>query len=175
VREPRPGERRLVVFTEAGADAAAAGRQWLAGLGIDADWQQLPSLPTDANGQVDRRTLTVDAAGAGSRPTRRDPVTPTEKTLAAIWAELLSVRQIDSADNFFSLGGTSLLAMQAAERMKAATGRSVHARRFVFESLAQLALAYDTEGAPSTAPESAPPPEQGSFLSRVASRWKKKG
>ena len=40
------------------------------------------------------------------------PSTPTEKTLAEIWTQVLNVSQIGINDNFFNLGGTSLMATQ---------------------------------------------------------------
>ncbi|NET62589.1 MAG: hypothetical protein F6K47_42800, partial [Symploca sp. SIO2E6] len=45
------------------------------------------------------------------------PETPTEKALAAIWAEVLGIQQIGKHDNFFELGGHSLMATQVVSRI----------------------------------------------------------
>jgi hypothetical protein len=63
--------------------------------------------------------------------------------VAAVWAEILNVSDVRAGDNFFELGGTSLQAMQAAALLEQCLGRSVHARKFVMESLRSLARSYD--------------------------------
>ncbi len=90
------------------------------------------------------------------------PATPTERVLAEVWSELLGLQGVRRHDNFFELGGTSLLAMQVAMRLEQRLGQQVSARRFVFETLAQLAAAYDEAAgaAPQPAAE-AGPPQQG--------------
>ena len=90
----------------------------------------------------------ASAVGTRSGAGLRD-LSPSGRALAEIWAALLciDVEQVASQDNFFELGGTSLLAMQAVSQMEARLGRSVPARRYVFESLGQLAAAYDDSGA----------------------------
>jgi non-ribosomal peptide synthetase component F/acyl carrier protein len=71
--------------------------------------------------------------------------TPTQRILARAWQETLTIRNVSLHDNFFDLGGTSLLAMQAAEAIEQQLGRKISPRRYVFETLEQLALAYDSE------------------------------
>jgi acyl carrier protein len=63
--------------------------------------------------------------------------------LARIWAELLGLdaSQIQPADNFFDLGGSSLLAMRAVAEGDQKLGLKIDPRRYVFETLGQLAVA----------------------------------
>jgi NADP-dependent 3-hydroxy acid dehydrogenase YdfG/acyl carrier protein len=68
----------------------------------------LPSLPTTATGDVDTVQLTAMARGGG-RGGRR-PATDQERTLADIWMRVLNVPEVSADDNFFDLGGDSLLA-----------------------------------------------------------------
>ncbi|MDP9912610.1 amino acid adenylation domain-containing protein [Variovorax boronicumulans] len=70
----------------------------------------LDSFPLGANGKVDRRALPAPAA-AGT-PGYEAPHGDVAQTLAAIWAELLKVAQVGLHDNFFDLGGNSLLVIR---------------------------------------------------------------
>ncbi|MER6736894.1 non-ribosomal peptide synthetase [Streptomyces puniciscabiei] len=87
-------------------------------------WQD--SLPLTANGKIDRKALTALAEeSAPEREAGADaaPLSPTERRLAAAWAELLGVPQerIGRTDDFFDSGGTSLTAV----RLSLALDRSV--------------------------------------------------
>jgi hypothetical protein len=68
-----------------------------------------------------------------------------EARLAQVWRELLGTRDIRLEDNFFDLGGHTLLAMQAIERVAKDTAVRVTPRRYIFESLSQLAASYERE------------------------------
>jgi Phosphopantetheine attachment site len=70
------------------------------------------------------------------------PLSEAEKAMTQIWASLLQVSTIEPQDNFFDLGGNSLLAMNAVALAEQHFGTKVDARRYVYESLAQLATAY---------------------------------
>lgn len=77
----------------------------------------------------------------GQVPARE--LTPGERALAEIWRDMLGVPTVRPDDNFFDLGGHSLLVIQAIARMRKNTGRTVPPRAYVLESLAQLALRYE--------------------------------
>jgi len=87
-------------------------------------WVVLERLPLNANGKLDRKALPDPQPGmfqtAGYIPPRNE----TEKTLAGIWQELLNVGQVGVADNFFTMGGHSLLAM----RLVSAIAKKMHVR-----------------------------------------------
>jgi thioesterase domain-containing protein/acyl carrier protein len=79
---------------------------------------ELESLPLTHNGKVNRKALPTP--NAISQPTEKSfiaPRTPTELTLAKIWAEILNVERVDIYDNFFNLGGDSLLAVRLVDRI----------------------------------------------------------
>jgi amino acid adenylation domain-containing protein len=84
---------------------------------IPAVFVVLPSLPLTTNGKVDRRAL---PAYDGSRPTLDKsfvaPRNDAEKTLAAIWSEVLGVKQVGALDNFFELGGDSIRSISVLSR-----------------------------------------------------------
>jgi hypothetical protein len=72
--------------------------------------------------------------------------------LVKTWADLLRIEesQIQLEDNFFDLGGSSLLAMRAIEQSERELGIRTDARRYSYESLAQLAGTSAAAPAPQT-------------------------
>jgi amino acid adenylation domain-containing protein len=103
--------------------------QYLGGSGAAAPLQARPAP---------RRAATDDAT----------ELSPTQQALVQVWQEVLGVDDVGLQDNFFELGGTSLGAMQVAQRLEQRLeGRRVSPRRYVFETLEQLAAALDAEEA----------------------------
>lgn len=79
----------------------------------------LKALPLNPNGKVDRKALPDPQAEPPPAPTSADqPQNETEARLAAIWADVLRVKQVGVTDNFFQLGGHSLLALQLMARVR---------------------------------------------------------
>ncbi|WP_326732335.1 non-ribosomal peptide synthetase/type I polyketide synthase [Streptomyces phaeochromogenes] len=117
----------------------------------------IDALPLTGTGKVDRRALSdrttapVDRAGKASTALpmtagrRTPPTTPTERRLAAIWAELLEADPICREDDFFDLGGDSMLVLQVFARLGEQEGplprpTAIYRHR----TLAALAAAVDT-------------------------------
>ena len=101
----------------------------------------LDALPLTPNGKVDRRALPSPEDG---RPESEEsyvaPRTPTEELLAAIWADVLKVERVGIHDNFFDLGGHSLLVAQLFSRMRGAFKTDLPIRYlFEFPTVAGLA------------------------------------
>jgi acyl carrier protein len=107
--------------------------------------------------QAHRDAATKAATGAPVAPPAADRSAP-EAALAEVWSGLLGLDagQIQPGDNFFDLGGSSLLAMQAVAEMERKLGLKVDPRRYVFESLRQLAGAT---GSPAAAGNGAGDPQ----------------
>jgi len=130
-REDVAGDRRLVAYVVPNPEqAATVGAQSLAPLlrqflkkklpeyMMPSTFVELESLPLTHNGKVNRKALPTP--NAISQPTEKSfiaPRTPTELTLAKIWAEILNVERVDIYDNFFNLGGDSLLAVRLVDRI----------------------------------------------------------
>jgi amino acid adenylation domain-containing protein len=79
----------------------------------------LDSLPLTASGKVDRLALT-ELDSPASRLIDKAfiaPRTPTESTLAKIWAEVLNIERVGIYDNFFDLGGDSLLTVRLMKQI----------------------------------------------------------
>ncbi len=83
----------------------------------------LSELPRRASGKVDRSALPEpEAVGAGQETQPVEPRDETERTVAAIWAEVLSRPRLGIHDNFFDLGGHSLLGTSIIARVAGALG-----------------------------------------------------
>ncbi|MFE2031675.1 amino acid adenylation domain-containing protein [Streptomyces scopuliridis] len=129
-REDRPGVKRLVAYlvAEPGAeggpdlgDVRAHVAAELPDFMVPAAFVALDALPLTANGKLDRRAL--PAPDYGTYGTDQEYVTPrtaTERTLCAIWAEVLGVERVGAEDDFFDLGGDSILALQVVSRVRGA-------------------------------------------------------
>ena len=86
---------------------------------IPSDFVVLDKFPLTPNGKTDRKALSATASKqASARQTFTPPRTPAEETLAKIWRELLRQPEIGIDDNFFEIGGHSLLAMQLMARVR---------------------------------------------------------
>jgi hypothetical protein len=97
------------------------------------------SIPLSPNGKIDRRALPEPAAEAA---VWAPPVTPVERGLAAIWGEVLDMSRVGLHDDFFALGGFSLLATQVVARVRAAFGVDLSLRR-LFEAPTVASLAVE--------------------------------
>jgi len=108
----------------------------------------LDELPRAASGKVDRSALPPpDAARAErSRPSKQ-PRTPSELTLAGIWSRVLNVPDVRVDDNFFQLGGDSILALQIVSRARQANLHFTLEQIFRLPTLADLAAAATGVGA----------------------------
>ncbi|MBJ6641532.1 AMP-binding protein [Streptomyces sp. DHE7-1] len=115
----------------------------------------LDALPLNPNGKLDRGRL-PDPGPAVRAARRVAPRTPTERTLAAILAEVLRVERVGVDDNFFELGGDSILSIQVVARARQEglplTSRDVYRH----QTVAALAHCADTAAVPR---EAAPEPE----------------
>jgi acyl-coenzyme A synthetase/AMP-(fatty) acid ligase/acyl carrier protein len=126
-REDSPGDRRLVAYVVAAAGSVPSANELRAFLHrklpdfmVPSVFVMLDGLPLTPNGKLDRKALPIpDQRHRDQSDTYREPRTPVEGKIAAIWAEVLRVDKVGIDDNFFDLGGHSLLATQVVSRMRA--------------------------------------------------------
>jgi acyl carrier protein len=110
---------------------------------VPADIVLMESLPLTTNGKLDRRAL-LEPEAARSRSRSRaafvPPRTQAEQAVAEIWSQVLGVERVGLHDNFFDLGGQSLLATQVMSRLREAFGVTVPLRT-IFERPTVAAIA----------------------------------
>lgn len=84
---------------------------------IPAHIVQLDKLPLTSNNKIDRRALPEPVASEESRAIEL-PADVIEEQLAAVWQEVLKIQNVGVTDNFFSLGGDSIKAIQVVSRLR---------------------------------------------------------
>ncbi|MFC5439089.1 amino acid adenylation domain-containing protein [Rhodanobacter ginsenosidimutans] len=167
---------RLVLYVAAAVDDPA----WLAQLRdrlrdrlpaymLPQHIERLESLPKTPNGKIDRKALPLPtraaefaapSPGSAKRSTQMDL---REIYIADIWRELIGVEDARESDNFFDVGGHSLLAVEFATRVQRERGVRIHLLDIATGTLASLAREL-----PETAATAAPgTPSFGARLRRL--------
>ena len=132
-REDTPGDKRLVAYVIPDGGSATLApelrgflRQKLPDYMIPSAFMTLEAMPLTPNGKVDRRAL---PAPDQTRPELEEayvaPRTEAERTIAAVWQEALQVEKVGLHDNFFDLGGYSLLVVLVHSKLREAFNEEV--------------------------------------------------
>ncbi|MCP3144849.1 non-ribosomal peptide synthetase, partial [Pyxidicoccus xibeiensis] len=145
-REDVPGQKRLVAYVSAKpghtlevARVRTALKEKLPEYMVPAAFVVLEALPLTSNGKVDRKALPApEAATEEARPytAPRDDV---EAALADIWARVLGRERVGIHDNFFDLGGDSIVSIQVVTRARQAGLRLTPRQLFQHQTVAELA------------------------------------
>ncbi|WP_338485301.1 non-ribosomal peptide synthase/polyketide synthase [Pseudomonas trivialis] len=134
VAQDGPTGKQLVAYVVA-AEAVADEAEWrdtlrralkmrLPDYMVPAHLVFLAQMPLTPNGKLDRKALPMpDASQMQQRYVA--PVSELEQQIAAIWADILHLPQVGLNDNFFEVGGHSLLAIQITSRVQAELGLEV--------------------------------------------------
>ena len=147
-REDSPGEKRLVAYLvcrEGQAPTVGELRAFvkdkLPDSMVPAAFILLAALPLTENGKVDRRALPPPEEG--ERPALGAdlvaPSTGAEEALAKIWASVLRLPVVGVRDNFFEIGGDSILSIQIVARAQQAGFRITPRQLFQHPTIAELA------------------------------------
>lgn len=126
-----PKDERLVAYVVLEKGHTARTFEWQQALRttlpeymVPSNFVTLPVFPLSPNGKVDRNAL--EAIRQEMEKANRvyiPPRTEQEKLIADIWSDLLEVDQVGIRDDFFELGGTSIVAMQIMARLERETGK----------------------------------------------------
>ncbi|MFF5307327.1 non-ribosomal peptide synthase/polyketide synthase [Streptomyces sp. NPDC013161] len=148
-REDRPGDKRLVAYVVAGRGSGdVAGlpetvRRYVAErlprFMVPSAVLVLDALPVTVNGKLDRKALPApDHSTAGT--TGRAPANALEEMVCEAFAQILGLPVVGPEDDFFALGGHSLLVTKLANRVRTVSGTEVPIR-MLFEAPTPAAVA----------------------------------
>jgi acyl carrier protein len=140
VRQDKAGDKRLVAYVVAGSAEPVNGngssktrlqigelrehlRRRLPEYMVPSAFVEMDQLPLNHSGKVDRKKL-PDVEGVTSRKAEDivPPRTETERYIAEIWQEFLKVDKVSVEDNFFDIGGHSLMVVQIQARLASRFG-----------------------------------------------------
>ena len=163
-RDNARGEQELVAYLTVRRSPVPESSTWRRHLRgrlpdhmVPALFVVLETMPLTASGKVDRLALPAPETSA---PTPQDdaiPGTTVEKRLAQIWSELLDRQTIGRTDDFFDLGGHSLVATQVLSRVRDIFGVELTiAALFDYPTLAGFARHIEEGGRPCTRPAALP-------------------
>jgi aspartate racemase len=166
-RADQPGPKRLVAYYISQPAKPCAReelhlflKEKLPEYMVPAVFVLLEVFPLTPSGKVDRQRMPAPEPSrlelAGNY---QPPKTPTQKAVAKIWAEVLGLTHVGIHDNFFHLGGNSLLAVQAIARMGQAFGVELPvAGLFEAPTIALTAEGLPQPSGEGETPETNPPP-----------------
>ncbi len=152
VREDIPGSKRLVAYITPKSEQSpninlikSYLQDQLADYMIPAAIVVLDKIPLTPNGKADRRALPAPVSiGVGDNFIA--PNTPKERILAEIWCGVLGLDQVGIEDNFFDIGGTSLLGLQMVTRVQKQLGSEFRAvKLYQYPTIRTLAQYLDHE------------------------------
>ncbi|MFT3774240.1 MAG: amino acid adenylation domain-containing protein [Minicystis sp.] len=148
-REDRPGQKRLVAYlvcadgqSPSAGDLRAFLKDALPEYMVPSAFVTLTALPLTSSGKVDRRALPAPEEGprVESAVGYAAPSTHAEEVLSQIWAAVLRLPRVGIHDNFFEIGGDSILGIQIVARAQQA-GLSLTPRQiFQHQTIAELAM-----------------------------------
>ena len=122
---------------------------------VPPDLLVLDELPRTPNGKTDRSALPDPSAlkqAAQPRPTD-EPRSEIERLLVTTVGRVLELDQVSVFDNFFDLGGSSVLSLRVVDAIDDSTGVRLNPAEFVQQNLRQIAAAWERQEADPTSQE----------------------
>jgi acyl carrier protein len=150
-REDVLGNRRLVAYVVPHVDATLTLDELKAALGVSlpeymhpAALVVLPRLPLSPSGKVDRRALPAPLLAGARDPEMVAPRSDLESALVALFGEVLGIEQVSVTDDFFHLGGHSLMATQLLSRINSSLDLELSLRQlFAASTVERLAVVIE--------------------------------
>ena len=142
VREDTVGDARLVAYWVGDADSAAIRdhlRSSLPHYMIPQHMISLDAMPQTNNGKIDYKALPVPQQTAAEPSQGAEAETAGEKLLVEVWQKVLETSDVCIHDNFFDLGGHSLLVMKVITEVETRTGVKLSPRDFLIGTVQQMA------------------------------------
>jgi acyl carrier protein len=151
-REDDPGNKRLIAYLVAKQPAPGIDelrdflKQKLPDYMVPAAFVILDAFPLTFSGKVDRRALPSPEAKRQTEQAYAPPKNKVEKIIAGIWRNILNLNEIGVHDNFFDLGGNSLLLVRMQTRLRESFTREIPITEiFRYPTVAMLAEFFNRQ------------------------------
>jgi amino acid adenylation domain-containing protein len=147
LREERAGDVRLIAYVVADpevgvtlSDLRKHLRKRLPEYMIPQALVELDALPKTPNGKIDRKALvSLGNPARAASEAQTLPRTPAERVVSEVWSKALGTTRVGVHDNFFDLGGHSLLSMEVIAALRASTGKTLSPKLLLMGTLEQVA------------------------------------
>ncbi|MGF9820102.1 non-ribosomal peptide synthetase [Brevibacillus agri] len=146
LQENTYGDKRLCAYFVAKEDRKVSKRELRSFLKkkipeymIPSFFEELPSMPLTRNGKVNRLRLPVPDFFMLERNDYVEPSTELEKMLSEAWKQILNVESVGIHDNFFDIGGDSILAIRIAAKMQELGYSLMPSQIFLYQTISELA------------------------------------
>ena len=145
--DDRIGEKLVayVVCTENTTTLSLRGylRRLLPDYMVPTQFVLLDAIPLTPNGKIDYKRLASTSSYVSNGRDFVPPSTATEREIAEIWKQVLGTETVGLRDNFFDLGGHSLVVIKAASQIERKMGIRVPLREFFGQTLGQFAASCE--------------------------------
>jgi hypothetical protein len=171
----RNSDKRLLAYGVVESDVPPSAREIRDYLGdrlpaymIPSEFAWIDEIPRAPNGKVDRNQIARTARAEPAAPQATEaPQTANEVLLCRIWGEVLGLEEVGIYDNFFDLGGHSLLSLKVVELFENETGFRMNPTELISQTVRQVAARYD--GGASGAGQGQSQEPERNLLSRLRS------
>jgi len=167
-REAAPGHRQLVAYLVAEAQPAPSSgelrellRVLLPDYMVPARFVFLDAMPLSPSGKLDRKALPAPDQPASGADGYVGPRNAIEEKMAAVWSEMLGAERVGVHDNFFDLGGDSILTIRILARLYQLGIRLTPLQVFDLQTVARLAAVAVVEGGAGAAVDRSPAGDSG--------------
>jgi amino acid adenylation domain-containing protein len=124
---------------------------------VPSAYKMVNGFPMTLNGKIDRKALTIDLSEIEpevDKTVELKELTPTQKKILHIWQDILKVKSLGINDNFFSVGGNSLIALVVIDRIEKEFNIGLDLRVFFdIPRIQSIAEFIDIKSNPAIAPE----------------------
>lgn len=169
-RKDRPGNVRLVAYviqdrdqTSTVSDLRRFLKSRLPAALVPSSYVPVDEIPRLPDGSPDRASL-PDPFGANDDLV--PPRTPTEQIVADVWKEVLGLDRVSVYDNFFDVGGHSLLSVRVVVKLEKRTGVRLNQAVMVLQTLEQIAAECDRRMSSTEQVEDVAPEAEGAGIGR---------
>src|SRR5207253_5998236 len=179
-RQSQAGSQQLVAYMvlvqpqQTGEEQAALRsflRERLPDYMVPSHFVVLEALPLTSNGKVDRRALPAPEPLADMHQSYTAPRTSVEQTLTEVWSQVVRLPQVGIHDNFFALGGDSILSLSLIAQARRAGLQLTVKQLFQAPTIAQLSQLVTPAAPPASSLEQERGSSQGALTLTPIQRW----